>query len=88
MKQVLITLCILLLFGCTERSNDTSSKSATTPDVKKETLTEFNVWAAADPYVTVDTIHGVQPLQSALRQSEGYWFWRNWNRRQQSGFRF
>lgn len=33
----------------------------------------FNIWLASDPHVTVDTLHGVETLRLAFRQSEGFW---------------
>ena len=33
----------------------------------------FTIWAASDPHVTVDTLHGVEPMRLAFRQSEGFW---------------
>ena len=33
----------------------------------------FNIWAASDPHVTVDTLHGVEPMRLAFRQTEGFW---------------
>ncbi len=41
---------------------------------EKQSAKKFNVWAAADPHVTVDAMHGVECMQLAFRQSEGY-FW-------------
>ena len=32
----------------------------------------FNIWLASD-LVTVDTLHGVETLRLAFRQSEGFW---------------
>ena len=32
----------------------------------------FNIWLASDPHVTVDTLHGVETLRLAFRQSEGF----------------
>ncbi len=66
---------VLTLFSCSNASTINSAekikpKEQETASIKK---TAFNVWAAADPHVTVDAIHGVEPLQLAIRQSEGYW---------------
>ena len=69
MKKIIIALISLVIISC-------SDKTTTSTDQKKASKTkqtEFNVWAASDPHVTVDAIHGVEPLQLALRQSEGYW---------------
>ena len=34
---------------------------------------KFNIWVGSDPHVTVDTVHGVEPMRLAFRQSEGFW---------------
>ena len=75
MKEVLF-LCYLFLVSCsTNTSNPTKETNKKAPKTVNSTAksNKFNVWAASDPHVTVDAIHGVEPLQLALRQSEGYW---------------
>ena len=32
------------------------------------TDSNFNIWLASDPHVTVDTLHGVETLRLAFRQ--------------------
>ena len=75
MKEAFFLLSLFFI-GCTNNTT-TSEKKATVAEANAQVNTtrqkEFNVWAAADPHVTVDAIHGVEPLQLALRQSEGYW---------------
>lgn len=71
MKYLLLLLSCFCLFACkNEKSIPATTKKIAT---KTTTQTKFNVWAASDPHVTVDALHGVEPLQLALRQSEGYW---------------
>ena len=76
MKNIFFALTSLLFFSCNQQLIQTSAKDILTESKnEKEAVrqTQFNVWAAADPHVTVDAIHGVESLQLALRQSEGYW---------------
>lgn len=39
----------------------------------EEVQEKFNIWVGSDPHVTVDTVHGVEPMRLAFRQSEGFW---------------
>ncbi len=45
----------------------------TSVSVAQEDGSKFNIWAGSDPHVTVDTLHGVEPMRLAFRQSEGFW---------------
>ena len=62
MKQLIILLTIITFSNCSTISQTTEPQKV-----------EFNVWAASDPHVTVDALHGVECLQLAFRQSEGHW---------------
>ena len=54
-----------------------SEKSAVGSDVKVSPelgdAQKFNVWAASDAHVTVDSLYGVESLKLAIQQSEGFW---------------
>ena len=49
---------------------NTADSFANDPEATDST---FNIWLASDPHVTVDTLHGVETLRLAFRQSEGFW---------------
>ena len=51
-------------------SLNTADSFANDPEATNST---FNIWLASDPHVTVDTLHGVETLRLAFRQSEGFW---------------
>jgi len=75
LKNIIIYLFCLALVSChsDDATTKTSAEAIPTKEISSPKKTTFNVWAASDPHVTVDAIHGVEPLQLALRQSEGYW---------------
>ena len=60
-----VLLCLLL-------SGSLNTAGSFTSELETENST-FNIWLASDPHVTVDTLHGVETLRLAFRQSEGFW---------------
>jgi len=58
-------VCSLALTILTLLSNSLAPAAAADAD--------FNIWVGSDPHVTVDTLHGVEPMRLAFRQSEGFW---------------
>ncbi len=93
MKKVTMTLLIfnfVFFYSC----NNTSSENKTDTnevvkseksETKKPKPEKFNVWAASDPHVTVDAMHGVECMQLAFRQSEGYFSFLPEHERQLAG---
>ena len=60
-----VLLCLLL-------SSSLNTAGSFASELETENST-FNIWLASDPHVTVDTLHGVETLRLAFRQSEGFW---------------
>ena len=74
MNRLIYSIITIFIFACTPNIAEEVAVLEASKNIPPPTKsTSFNVWAAADPHVTVDAIHGVESLQLALRQSEGYW---------------
>jgi len=74
MNTRFLVFIVLYFLSCTSASDVKKDPLANKTDNTTTSIqTSFNVWAASDPHVTVDALHGVESLQLALRQSEGFW---------------
>lgn len=74
MNKIIVLLIGIAVLGCNNKSAlPTKSMEIIESKGKNAKPDKFHIWAAADPHVTVDALHGVEPLQLAFRQSEGFW---------------